>query len=70
MTKLPTPNDLEVLAARAGLSMAEVSRRAGINKGVFNGWRAGKGSPRLAGVQALLDVLSEALNDKENNNAR
>ena len=47
MPSLLSPSAIEVLAAQAGLSMAEVCRRAGIAQSTFTRWKAGRTEPTL-----------------------
>jgi transcriptional regulator with XRE-family HTH domain len=47
MPALLSPIAIEALAAQAGLSMAEVCRRAGVAQSTFTRWKAGKTEPTL-----------------------
>lgn len=55
---LLTANDIEAEASAAGLSMAEVCRRAGIAQSTFARWKAGKTEPTLDVCRKLRDVVS------------
>lgn len=64
MSTLPTPDDIRHLAIKAGISMEEACRRAGIAGNTFRRWAANQHSPRLATVQALQNVLQEAIRER------
>jgi transcriptional regulator with XRE-family HTH domain len=52
-----TATDIEALAWRAGLSMAEVCRRAGIAQSTFTRWKAGRTEPTLDAYRRLFEVV-------------
>ena len=54
--RLPTVRDIERLAFDGQISMEELCRRAGIHPTTFRYWKAGRSSPSLATVQALIDA--------------
>jgi len=59
MQTLPTPQDLEIAAVKAGISMRQVCLEAGLTPSVFNRWKSDKtGGPNVASLQKLLDVLT------------
>ena len=60
MSSLPTPQDLEIMAIRAGITMAEACRRAGLTPSAFHRWKTGKSSPTLRTVEGLQRVLAQA----------
>lgn len=43
-----TPEQIEASAAAAGISMAEVCRRAGIAQSTFGRWKNGRTEPTMA----------------------
>lgn len=49
--------DIETLAWKAGLSMAEVCRRAGIAQSTFTRWKAGKTEPTLDAYRRLYQAV-------------
>jgi len=53
MLQLMTAEEIEGLAAKAGLSMAEVCRRAKIAPTTFTRWKAGKTEPTLGVYRRL-----------------
>jgi predicted transcriptional regulator len=60
MTHIPTPQDVEILAVTAGISVAEACRRAKLAPDVFTRWRAGKTSPGIESVRAIVAQLEAA----------
>ena len=60
MQMLPTAQDVEILAVKAGMSMRQACLKAEIDPGVFLRWKRGAGSPTLANVEKLLTVLQVA----------
>lgn len=58
MSKLLTPHDVEAKAKDAGLSIADVCKRAGIAQSTFSRWKAGRTSPTLTIYQRIEAVLS------------
>ncbi len=65
MSDLPTPEDIEIMAIRAGLSIKETCRRAGISPSVFQRWKCDLASPRLRSVAAMQTVLKRAIADRK-----
>jgi len=63
MQTLPTPRSLEILAAAAGITMAEACRRAEITPAVFTRWKTGNSSPSIGNVEKLQIVLAAAVED-------
>lgn len=61
MEKLPTPQDIEIMAVRAGLAMTAICARAGVSPHVFFGWKAGKTSPTLSKLEAIIAELEQAI---------
>lgn len=59
MTDLPTAKDIERLAAEAGMSIAELCRRAGVAQSSFTRWKRGA-SPTLKVAQKLIDATKQA----------
>jgi len=54
---IPTPIDIEVLAVRAGLTMGEACKRAGIAHTTFSRWKHGAMQPTVKTVEKLLMAL-------------
>lgn len=54
MPSLLTPQEIEDRARLAGLSLAEVCRRANVAQSTFTRWKAGLSEPRLAVYRRLL----------------
>lgn len=54
MSSLLTPEQIEERARMAGMSLAEVCRRANIAQSTFTRWKAGVSEPRLAIYRRLL----------------
>lgn len=64
MSDLLTPHDVEAKAKVAGLSIADVCKRAGIAQSTFSRWKAGKTAPTLTiyqRIEAALIVTPEAV---------
>jgi hypothetical protein len=61
MQPLPTPQDVEILAVKAGITIRQACLHAGIDPGMFLRWKRRKGSPTLANVEKLLTVLYAAI---------
>jgi transcriptional regulator with XRE-family HTH domain len=55
---LLTASEIEAEAAAAGLSMAEVCRRAGVAQSTFTRWKSGKTEPTLDVYRKLRDAAS------------
>ena len=53
-----TATDIEALAWKAGLSMAEVCRRAGLAQSTFTRWKAGKTEPTLDAYRRLYRAVT------------
>lgn len=64
MDDLPTPQDLEIMAVRAGISMTEACRRADVSPAVFHRWKRGK-NPGLEHIRQIMAVLRGAVSEKE-----
>lgn len=58
MVDLPTPQELEILALKAGISMTEACRVARISPAVFHRWKRGMSSPTLESLGKLIATLS------------
>lgn len=61
MTTLPAASDIELMAHRAGMTMADVCRRAGVAPSTFSRWKCGSTSPTLEIVRRLMDATHAAL---------
>lgn len=57
--ELPKPADIETRAQAAGLSIADVCKRADIALSTFYRWKAGKTAPTLTICQRLLDATKK-----------
>jgi transcriptional regulator with XRE-family HTH domain len=55
---ISTPSDIEAAAKKAGLSMAEVCRRAGVAQSTFNRWKNGTTQPTLGIYQRLCGAVA------------
>ena len=64
MTDVPTPQDLEILAVRAGISVAEACRRAGLVPDVFTRWKRGKSNPSIENVRGIVRELECAVAER------
>lgn len=60
MNTLPTPQDLEIMAVRAGISMTEACKRANVSPAVFHRWKRGK-NPGLEHIRAVIAALHSAI---------
>jgi len=60
MHDLLTPQEIEARASDAGLTMAEVCRRAKVAPSTFTRWKRGATEPTLAVYRRLLDAASPA----------
>jgi predicted transcriptional regulator len=58
MADLLTPADIERLAQRAGIPIAEVCRRAGVAPSIFSRWKAGKTEPNLDNYRRIRDAVT------------
>lgn len=65
MPDLPTPQDVEILAVRAGITVAEACRRAKLAPDVFTRWKRGNSSPSVRNLQAILRELDTEI-DRRN----
>lgn len=57
MEELLSPDDVERLAAEAGLSLKDVFDRAGIARTTFYRWKTGKNEPTLRVYRRIRDAL-------------
>jgi predicted transcriptional regulator len=57
MADLPTPEDLEIKAVRAGITMTEACRLAKVSPAVFFRWKSGDSSPTFSRITRVIDVL-------------
>lgn len=55
-----TADEFEALAKAAGLSMAEVCRRAKVAQSTFHRWKAGEAGMTLGSYAKLLDAVQAA----------
>jgi transcriptional regulator with XRE-family HTH domain len=53
-----TPIDVEDMAKKAGMTMAEVCRRAGVAKSTFTRWKNGSTEPTLDVYRRLRDAAA------------
>lgn len=60
MVDLLSPSDIESLAAKAGKSIAQVCREAGVAQSTFSRWKAGRTEPTLDVYRRLLGAVSAA----------
>lgn len=58
MIILPKHQDFEAIAYDAHLTMRAVCIKAGVAPNLFYAWKAGRGTPTLATLQKLVDVLN------------
>lgn len=68
MSDLPTPQDIEIMAVKAGMTTAQACRKAGLSSAVFFRWKGGKSSPTLNSLREIMAVLDEAI--ANNNGAK
>tara|TARA_R110000868_G_scaffold86015_1_gene241490 strand:- start:39 stop:242 length:204 start_codon:yes stop_codon:yes gene_type:complete len=61
MANIPTPQDIEILAVRAGISVAEACSRANLMPAVFSRWKRGVSNPGIENVRAIVDQLEAAI---------
>lgn len=60
MINIPTPEDIEMLAAEAGISTSNACRRAGLSYSMVARWKAGA-NPGIEAVRAVVVVLKKAI---------
>jgi hypothetical protein len=65
MEALPSPEDIEIMAVVAGMSMTEVCKRARLSPAVFHRWKASISSPSVKNLQTIIDVLRDAIDQKK-----
>jgi transposase-like protein len=63
--RIPGYRDIERLAFDGQVSMGELCRRAGVHPSTFRYWKAGRSSPTVSTVQALLDAGLAAVAEAE-----
>jgi predicted transcriptional regulator len=61
MADLPTPQDVEILAVQADMSVAQACRDAGVSPAVFQRWKRGDTTPTLRTLEMILSVLHSAI---------
>jgi hypothetical protein len=59
--ELPIPEDLEIMAVRARISVAEACRRASVTPDVFTRWKRGTTSPSIENVRKIIAELRAAI---------
>ena len=59
MEELPTASSIKERARKAGLTVAQLCRDAGLAPSILNRWDAGETSPSIANVARLLDALAK-----------
>ena len=64
MDDLPTPQDLEIMAVKAGISMTEACARAHVSPAVFHRWKRGK-NPGLEHIRAIMAELRAAMPNEQ-----
>jgi transcriptional regulator with XRE-family HTH domain len=69
MADLLSPQDIERLAATAGMSIADVCRRAGVAPSIFSRWKAGKTEPNLENYRRIRDAAYEAVKQRADTSA-
>ena len=57
MLELPTPQDIEILAVKAGITVAEACRRAKLVPDVFTRWKREQSSPSIKNLSAIISEL-------------
>lgn len=60
MNDLLTPEDVEAKASAAGMSIADICKRADVAQSTFSRWKAGKTSPTLTIYKRIVAVLAPA----------
>ena len=64
MANIPTPQDIEILAVKAGISVAEACNRAKLMPAVFTRWKRGVSNPGIENVRAIVGQLESAIETK------
>ena len=65
MHVLPTPSAIEAEAKAAGLTLAQLCRKAGIAQSTCWRWRQGTTEPRLDVVRRLLHAVDESAANRD-----
>ena len=65
MADLPTPQDIEIMAIRAGISVAQACRDARVAPAVFTRWKRGETTPTLESLGKIMAALRAANPNKE-----
>lgn len=65
MIELPTPQDIEIMAIRAGITVPDACREANLSPAVFHRWKRGKSSPTIKSLKALINVLQVRLSQPQ-----
>jgi transcriptional regulator with XRE-family HTH domain len=60
MVHVMSPHEIEAKAKAAGLSIAEVCRRARVAQSTFTRWKAGETSPTLRVYERLCEAVEPA----------
>jgi predicted transcriptional regulator len=60
MAHVVSPDEIEAKAKAAGLSIAEVCRRARVAQSTFSRWKVGKTKPTLGVYQRLCEAVEPA----------
>jgi predicted transcriptional regulator len=63
LPNLPEPQDLEIAAVKAGISMTEACLRAKVSPAVFHRWKRGK-NPGYEHIRAIIAVLKATIREK------
>ncbi len=58
MNRLPTPDDIELAAASAGLRIAEICSRADVSQATWYRWRKGESDIKVTTLQRLIDAIA------------
>lgn len=61
---IPTPEELRMLRRKAGLTQAEVARRAGVSQSLIARIESGKVNPRVSTLVKIYQALSELMKDE------
>jgi predicted transcriptional regulator len=61
MMELPTPEDLEIMAVKARISMTAACRSAKVTPAVFHRWKSGHSHPTIDNIQKIIDALRAAM---------
>ncbi|MCX7178002.1 MAG: hypothetical protein NTX56_04265 [Proteobacteria bacterium] len=64
MANIPTPQDIEILAVNAGISVAEACKRAEMMPAVFTRWKRGVSNPGIENVRAIVEQLEAAIQSR------